>query len=189
MSDAHPKSYPWQMIAIAAGACLGLTVAAYALGVRPLMDRQTQEFARRETLKDRRATASRLAGEAADLQREVNAGKDLLARSPVRLQPAALINQRLAAVTRLATDCGLSLDEVRPGNAVDSTHFQTVPIRIVGGGRYPACATFLRNLRQTFGDMGVRQFLVSNASGSAPSATPAANFQAELVWFTELPRK
>jgi Tfp pilus assembly protein PilO len=177
------------MVAIAAAACLGLTVAAYALGVRPLMDRRAQESAQRETLKDRRATASRLAAEAADLQREVNAGKEILARSPVRLQPAALINQRLAAVTQLATECGLSLDEVRPGNAVDSTHFQTVPIRIVGGGRYPQCAGFLRNLRQTFGDMGVRQFMVSNVGGPVPSATPAASFQAELVWFTELPRK
>jgi Tfp pilus assembly protein PilO len=189
MNDAHPKAYPWQMIAVAVGACLGLTVAAYAFGVRPLIDRQARDSAERAELKDRRAAASRLAGEVAELQRDVNAGKEILARSPVRLQPAALINQRLAAVTRLATDCGLSLDEVRPGNAVDSTHFQTVPIRIVGGGRYPACATFLRNLRQTFGDMGVRQFLVSNVSGSMPSATPAASFQAELVWFTELPRK
>jgi Tfp pilus assembly protein PilO len=189
VSDARAKSYPWQMITMAAGACLGLTVAAYALGVRPLLDRQAHESAQRETLKERRAIASRLAGEAADLQREVNAGKEILARSPVRLQPAALINQRLAAVTQLATECGLSLDEVRPGNAVDATHFQTVPIRIVGGGRYPACATFLRNLRQTFGDMGVRQFMVTNVGGSVPSATPAASFQAELVWFTELPRK
>jgi Tfp pilus assembly protein PilO len=177
------------MVTVAVGACLGLTVAGYALGVRPLMDRQAHESAQLQTLKERRATASRLAGEAADLQREVDAGKDILARSPVRLQPAALINQRLAAVTRLATDCGLSLDEVRPGNAVDSTHFQTVPIRIVGGGRYPACAAFLRNLRRTFGDIGVRQFMVSNVSGSVPSTTPAANFQAELVWFTELPKK
>lgn len=189
MSDPRTKSHAWQMIAIAAGVCLGLTVAAYALGVRPLMDQATHDSALREELKDRRATASRLAGEAADLQREVNAGKELLARSPVRLQPAALINQRLAAVTQLATECGLSLDEVRPGIGVDSTHFQTVPIRLVGGGRYPACATFLRKLRQTFGDMGVRQFMVSNVSGSIPSETPAASFQAELVWFTELPRK
>jgi Tfp pilus assembly protein PilO len=189
VSDTRAKSYPWHTIAIAVGVCLGLTVAAYALGVRPLIERQMRESAQRETLKDRRATATRLAGEAAELQREVNAGKEILARSPVRLQPAALINQRLAAVTQLATECGLSLDEVRPGNGVDSTHFQTVPIRIVGGGHYPECAGFLRKLRQTFGDMGVRQFMVTNLNASAPSATPTASFQAELVWFTELPRK
>jgi Tfp pilus assembly protein PilO len=177
------------MIGIAAGVCVALTAAAYAAGVRPMMDRQARQSALRETLNDRRATASRLAGEAIDLQREVNAGKETLAKSPVRLQPAALINQRLAAIARLATDCGLSLDEVRPGSAADSTHFQTVPVRIAGGGRYPACAAFLRKLRQNYGDMGVRQFTVANVGGSVPSATPAASFQAELVWFTELPRK
>jgi Tfp pilus assembly protein PilO len=159
------------------------------VGIRPLIERQAHEATQRETLQDRRATASRLAGEFAELQRELNATKEALSRSPVRLQPASLVNQRLAAVTRLATDCGLSLDEVRPGNAADSTHFQTVPIRIVGGGGYPACAAFLRNLRLTFGDMGVRQFMVSNPAGSTPTATPTASFQAELVWFTELPRK
>jgi Tfp pilus assembly protein PilO len=187
--EQQPKNAPWQLIAVAAGACLALTIAACALGVRPLIERRAQESAQRETLQQRREAASRLAGEVADLQRHLNADKEVLARTPVRLQPATLVNQRLEAVTRLATECGLSLDEVRPGNAVDSTHFQRVPIRIVGGGEYPACATFLRKLRKTFGDMGVNQFMVSNVNAAIPSPNPAASFQAELVWFTELPRK
>ena len=58
---------------------------------------------------------------------------------------------------------------------VISRIFSAKRLRIVGGGRYPACAAFLRKLRQTFGDMGVRQFMVSNVSGSVPTATPAAN--------------
>lgn len=187
--EQQKKQTPWQMVTIAVGACLGLTAAAYTLGVRPLIERQAHESAQREQLQERRQTASRLADEWADLQRHLNADKAILARTPVRLQPATLVNQRLAAVTGLATECGLALDEVRPGNAVDSTHFQRVPIRIVGGGSYPACAAFLRKMRSSFGDMGVNQFMVSSVNTATPSAAPPASFQAELVWFTELPRK
>jgi Tfp pilus assembly protein PilO len=187
--DKQTKNTPWQMIGVAVAACLGITVAAYALGVRPLIERQAHETAQREQLRDRRQAASRLAGELADLQRQLNADKEILARTPVRLQSATLVNQRLAAVTKLATDCGLALDEVRPGNAADSTHFQRVPIRIVGGGSYPACAAFLRKLRGSFGDMGVNQFMLTTVNAAQASATPTASFQAELVWFTELPRK
>ncbi len=175
------------MIGVAVAVTAGLTLGAYAVGVRPLLRHRDQEIAQRKSLDDQRATALQLGSAVAGLQRELAAAKQALAQSPVRLQPAVLVNQRLEAVARLATECGLSLDEVRPGAAVDATHFQTVPIRILGSGRYPACATFLRNLRRTFGDMGVRSF---NASSTlAATDAPNAIFQAELVWFTELPHK
>jgi Tfp pilus assembly protein PilO len=184
-SPQHP--FPWQLAAVAAVACAGLTVGAYAVGVRPILAQRQHESAQREALQDKRATASDLSGKATDLERELTAAKEVLARTPVRLQPATLVNERLVALARLATECGLALDEVRPGNPTDATHYQTVPIRIVGSGSYPSCATFLRNLRKTFGDMGIRTFNAANVG--AVSATPSANFQAELVWFTELPRK
>ena len=78
-----------------------------------------------------------------------------------------LVNQRLEAIARLATECGVALDEMHPGVPADSTHYQTVPIRVVGSGRYPACTAFLRKLRGTFGDMGIRSFQASS-SGTTP---------------------
>jgi Tfp pilus assembly protein PilO len=175
------------MAGVAAVACIGLTVAAYAVGVRPLLARHQHEAAQRELLAERSAAIADGNAALAGLNRELADAKEALARTPLRLQPAALINQRLEAVARLASECGVSLDEMRPGSPADSTHYQTVPIRIVGGGTYPACATFLRKLRRTFGDMGVSTFSAANATPSARTAL--ASFQAELVWFTETPRK
>jgi Tfp pilus assembly protein PilO len=179
--------FPWQLCAAAAVACAALTVGAYAIGVRPLLEERAHEAEQRQTLDERRGTASDLATALADVQRDLERAKQELAQTPVRLQPATLVNQRLAAIARVATDCQVALDEMRPGSAADSTHFQTVPIRIVGSGRYPACARFLRELRRTFGDMGVRKFTTTNTTPAA--LEPTAAFQAELVWFTELPRK
>jgi Tfp pilus assembly protein PilO len=185
--NPQTNQFPWQLVTIAAGACLGLTVAAYALGVQPLIERQRRDDALREQLQEQRQTASDKASSLADLQRQLADAKLVLAKTPLRLQPAVLINQRLEAVARLATECGVALDEMRPGAPSDSAHYQTVPIRIVGNGRYPACTTFLRKLRANFGDMGVRSFQTASA-GNQP-AEPTALFQAELVWYTQPPRK
>ena len=183
--NANP--FPWQMAALAAAACAGLTIAAYAVGVRPMLEQRQHEAEQRLALKERRETSSELAATVAELQHDLADARQVLARSPVRLQPATLVNQRLAALAALADECGVQVDEMRPGTPADSTHYQTFPIRIVGTGSYPNYAKFLRNLRKTFGDMGVRSFNATNLIG--PSANPTAAFQAELIWFTELPRK
>jgi Tfp pilus assembly protein PilO len=187
VSEQQPKQFPWKPAGVAAGACLGLTVLAYLVGVQPLLETRRHAAEQQEQLEAREATAEQLTATLVDLQRDLGKAKLDLARTPLRLQPASLVNQRLEAVAQLAGECGVALDEMRPGTAVDSPHYQTVPIRIVGSGRYPACTKFLRKLRHAFGDMGMRTFNATNAAAAA--AEPNAVFQAELVWFTELPRK
>lgn len=188
MRNSSTNTFPWPWLAAVIGVCLGLTAAAYAFGVAPLLQHRDDSEAARRELGQRRDEATRLASSVADLQRELSEAKAEMERASLRLQPATLVNQRLEAIARLARDCGLALDEMRPGAPADATHYQTVPIRIVGVGAYPACAKFLRQLRITFGDMGVRTFSASN-NGSGPSAMPSATLHAELVWFTEPPRK
>lgn len=185
--SAPSAPVPWHMVGIAATVCVGLTVGAFAIGVRPLLDQHRRETSQQETLKERTATASELAVTVAGLNRDLADVKDTLAKTPLRLQSATLVNQRLEALARLASECGVSLDEMRPGSPIDGAHYQTVPIRIVGGGTYPACTTFLRRLRKTFGDMGIRTFNAANTTPASP--TPSASFQSELVWFTDQPHK
>jgi Tfp pilus assembly protein PilO len=181
------QNFPWHLTIVAVATCAGLTVAAYALGVQPMLHHRANDQAQRTTLEQRQADLSERSASVANLQRDLADAKQSLARTPVRLQAASLVNQRLEAVASVATKWGVFLDEMRPGSAVDSTHYQTVPIRIVGNGTFPACATFLRELRQEFGDIGVQTFQLTN--NGADSTSPTATLQAELVWFTELPRK
>jgi hypothetical protein len=181
------KAFPWPLFGAAVAACAALTAGAYAIGVRPLLAERDHQVEQRRALDERRATASDLGATLAAVQRDLEQAKRELEQTPVRLQPAALVNQRLAAIAAVATDCGVALDEMRPGSPADAAHFQTVPIRVVGSGRYPDCAKFLRKLREKFGDMGVRTFTATNSTPTQVDAT--AVFSAELVWFTELPRK
>jgi Tfp pilus assembly protein PilO len=187
MNRTSTNRFPWPYGAGVAVVCLGLTVVSYAVGVGPLLQRRADARALRESLDGRSAEARQLAASVADLRRELADARTELNRMPLRLKPAALINQRLEAVARLATESGLALDEMQPGAAADAAHYQTVPIRILGVGDYPACVRFLRRLRETFADMGVRTFTAANRGGA--TAAPNAVFQAELAWFTELPRK
>ena len=71
MKDQTPPTthFPWQMAALAAAACAGLTLAAYAVGVRPMLEQRDHEAAQRTQLQERRATASDLAMTVADLQK------------------------------------------------------------------------------------------------------------------------
>ena len=64
--NPQTNQFPWQLVTIAAGACLGLTVAAYALGVQPLIERQRRDDALRERLQEQRQTASDKASSLAD---------------------------------------------------------------------------------------------------------------------------
>ena len=105
-----------------------------------------------------------------------------VASLPLRLEPATSINPRLARLADLAGESGLVLDEIQPGPAADGSHYQTVPIRLAGGGSYPAVAVFLHRLRERFPDTAVRSFECSN---TAPGADrPSAAFRAELAWYT-----
>jgi Tfp pilus assembly protein PilO len=184
---AAPKHFPWHLAGIAGAICLGMTLAAYAVGVQPLLKRRQQEAAQQQALRDHGASASQLSDELTALLKELTETKQALTRTSLRLQPASLINQRLESLARLATDCGVSIDEMRPGVAADAAHYQTVPVRIVGSGKYPAVVSFTRNLRKSFGDIGVQSFII--ASDNANPNVPLAKFQADLVWYTELPRK
>ena len=186
-ANASAPPFPWHTVGVAAAVCVALTVAAYAVGVRPLLARHQHEAAQRNLLAERTAATSQATATLAGLNRDLTEAKEALARTPLRLEHASSINLRLEAVAQLASECGVSLDEMRPGSPADSTHYQTVPIRIVGGGSYPACATFLRKLRRKFGDIGVSTFSAANANPGTKETL--ASFQAELVWFTELPRK
>ena len=102
-----------------------------------------------------------------------------LADTPLRLQPMGAVNQRLALMTNLASEAGLTLNDIQPGKAALGAHFATVPIQVGGSGRFPTIVAFLNRLHTTFPDTGVTSFTLSGAP-----ATPGAavSFKIELAW-------
>lgn len=175
----------WQIYGAGALVCAGLTFGAWAVAVRPLLDGRAERQALAAQLAERvRAAADRTAAlDAAN--RQLDQVKAALARTPLRLESDALLNQRLARVTTLAAESGLRMDEIQPGAPEDGPHYRTVPVRLVANGPYAACATFLHRLRDEFPDTGARGFDAANAAPDPEN--PVATLRLELLWFTALP--
>jgi Tfp pilus assembly protein PilO len=82
-------------------------------------------------------------------------------------------------LTVLASECGLTLDEVTPSAPEPGELYRTVPIRLSGKGSFTASALFLHLLRTNLRDTTVRSM---NLVGD-PTGEVASTFVFELVWY------
>ncbi len=173
--------HPWLRIdAAGAGVCLALTLVVYALGVHPLVRQQSEMVQRERELQDRRKEAGDMAVALTNLRRELAVVEQSLVESPLRLQAVSAVNQRLALITKLASEQQLQLNEIQPGQSTRGTHYDTVPIAIAGTGRYRTIAAFLNLLHTTFPDTGVWAFSIT---GSPAQPDAPANFRFTLAWY------
>jgi Tfp pilus assembly protein PilO len=104
----------------------------------------------------------------------------------IKLEPASQVNQRLAAITRVAERSGLRIDLLEPGR-IDGggdgkQSFGMQAIRMSGQGRYRNCHAFMRRLRSELPDLSIQGFtLISDGGANSPAVT----FTMDLIWFTE----
>ena len=172
----------WHVDAAGVSACLGLTLLLYIGGLTPLLHKHHQNVRQRAELEDSQTRATKLAAAADKLARRLKTLGQALDEAPIQLQTPRQLNQRLANLTSLATQCGLAIDQTNSDRPHSSTWHQTVPIRLAGEGTYPTCAVFLDRLRRTFPDTGVSAF---DLSGKPDDRAAEAKFQFDLVWYTE----
>ena len=176
--SSRPRFNPWRVYAVCALTCVALSAAGYALGVAPAMARAARAEADRVELSNRKQHAADLTAQAAGSRADLAATREALAALPLRLEPAALVNERIAKLTDMASDARLSVSEIRPGIVTEGRDFDSVPITIAGTGTYPACADFLHRLHDRFPDTAVRAFRAGQTEGGA------ASFSVDLVWHT-----
>jgi Tfp pilus assembly protein PilO len=177
-TGGKPRFNPWKLYAAALLGCAALSAGGYLLGVSPAMARAARTAADRTELAERRKKAGELSAAATVARAELVTTRDALAALPLKLEPAAAVNQRLARLTDLAGEANLSVAEVRPGTLTEGRDFDSVPIAIAGSGTYPACAQFLHRLHDRFPDTSVRSFRAGQGEGGS------ASFSIDLVWHT-----
>jgi len=158
-----------------------VTFAVYTAAIQPALSHRAEQQQLDAELAHRKTKTAVLAGELADVGKQLKAVNQSLAHARLRLQPASLVNDRLERLADLANDCGLSIDQVHPGDVNDTPHFQIVSIKLGGTGSFPACGKFLHQLRDTFPDTGVRALEVLNQSPSP--VKPLLKFDLELTWY------
>jgi Tfp pilus assembly protein PilO len=169
-----------QIDAMALGACLVLTAAAYIFGIQPLLDREQQQKEQEQTLAAKTAQANQSTAQLTALRNQLSKVRDAVSHSAIKLQSTAHLNQRLAEVTQMAGACGLQVNEIQPGAIVSGDRYETVPLHLAGFGAYEACAVFMHKLHQAFPDTGLSSF---ELTGTPNQPTNPAVFRFTLTWY------
>ena len=180
LPSINPGKY-WPVYAAGAGVCFVVSLLVWFTLFSSALQQRQARIAKNNELVARRHKAGEIASSLNSVRKKSAAVDQALQQIAVRLEPAKLVNDRLARLTDLANECGLSVDEVQPGQTTDGPHYQSFALKLAGSGSYPACTRFLHRLHDTFPDTAVRAMDTSNNSPNP--IVPVVSFRVDLVWY------
>jgi len=165
-----------------AGLCMvgAISVVGYLGAVQPALRSNEQQDLQQRDLAAQNEKAAQVTTSINVLKRQLVKLEQAAAESPLQLQSAQLSNQRLAELTRLASDNGLQVDGVRTGTISTGPHFELVPIHLSGRGAFKTSTAFLARLHEQFADMGLTAMMLTDNPGNPQWPT---SLQLELVWY------
>jgi Tfp pilus assembly protein PilO len=163
-----------------AAACAALVAAMIFGALLPLLrHRNDAQTARQELLKEHRRVETAKAAVTA-IQAQIAGAQTALRGHPVRLEDVRSINRRLARINALAAGRGLDVQGVEPGAVVRGMRYQTIDVKLTGGGGYEGCARFLRDLHDAFPDTAV---IALKLYGSPQEVDAPLSFDLQLRWY------
>jgi Tfp pilus assembly protein PilO len=158
---------------------LGPTLAAYLVGIRPLIEQRSLLARQRREVMAQRQQSSNLEASMLQLREHLATVQKELAQSGIKLESVDRINQRIARLTALFSHCVLEVDDVRTGKILTGTQCDLVPINIAGRGAYKQCVALLHKLHRTFADMIVARF---ELAGNPAKPEELRTFRFQLLW-------
>ena len=176
----------WRIDAPACLACAIITVTLYIVMVSPLAKRNAAYAQQQQQLSEQQRETTTKTAKLTTLRAQLDRVNKELADTPLQLQPASIINRRLADITELARQCNLVIDQIQPGRAQRAGRYDIVPIKLTGKGTFVSAARFFDELQQRFADSGIHDFELSAQSSTT---TSTANFSFELAWYTAPTRR
>ena len=179
--DVKQSGWKWWRMD-AAGLCVGIAVTSvgYFGAIDPLIKSQEQQELQLLQLSAQNEKAAQSMSSIAALKRQLAKLQQEAETSPLQLQSSQLSNQRLAALTGLASANGLQVDELRTGTITAAPHFEIVPIHLSGRGAFQTSAAFLAKLHAQFPDMGLTAMALSDNPADESVQT---SLKLELVWY------
>ena len=182
--NAEWSSSAWRVHLAGIGVCLGLSALVYGIAVQPMLGQHDRYLAQQAQLSARRQQAGEATAALAAAKAELAGLNDALAASPLQLQPAELINQRLALLTDLATQAGLRVDTIEPGKPVAGARFDAMPLQLTGGGTNRDCTAFVRRMRRSLPDTAIGSLDLAAGTPDGSGAAVPAKFDMNLIWYT-----
>lgn len=170
----------WMIDIVGSLICVVVTVVAYGLAVKPLMaQRQLVKNASRQ-LQIKRAEAGEINTSLRELKKLTIAARDQLANNGLELEAVDTINQQIAELTNLLTECRLATDDIHTGRIQIGRRCDLVPIRISGKGRYDRFVLFLHKLNLNLPDISV---VGLSLQGTPDRPGEKGSFEFELFWY------
>ena len=166
-----------------AGAVLALAVATAAYGLLVYPARKEREHAQK--LQDQGALREQrrreFESELYRASREIKELRKLNSDANLRVEADTKLNQRIAALSDLATAAGLAVDVIEPGAGRPGTLYHVTPIQVAGKGKYTQVRAFMSSLHRGMPDVPMTSMTLSAAPSTAESTI---YFTIELLWHT-----
>jgi Tfp pilus assembly protein PilO len=166
------------------GLTVVLTLALLFGALTPVNARVKQLSAARQTAARESQRHAGLITAGRMLQNEIEKDRQEIAAAPMKISSEGALNQRLADLAQLSNECRLTVDNLKPDEAIPTVHFLIVPVQMSGRGSYQSCAMFIHALHQQLPDVDVRSFKLAGIPNDPASM---GRFEFQLGWYA-LPR-
>jgi Tfp pilus assembly protein PilO len=183
MNGSMTKLMRADLAGVIALACL--TGAGYFGALEPMMQAKQARASMLDQIETQRGEGLELGATIAMLRRQRESLLADLEQSAQRLHPITRQNERLAAITALAAETGLVVDEVHPEQAAFGPRYGKMPVRIHARGDYAKCAMFLHRLAE-YPDLGIQSLQLQ---GSPADAGQQPVLVVGLVWYVLPPER
>ena len=179
--NATWTTWRFPRIDLAAGAVMAAGLAVfYVLTVMPqkriedaCKEQQNQLIAQEANAVTLTALGRKAGKELTQIRRELQS-------SPIRFESSGRVNTRIAALTKVASETALKIEQMQPGEPALEGRFSLVPINLNGAGSYRSWLELLAKLPKAFPDIEITSFdLAGNPSEGGGSTT----FRLTLTWY------
>lgn len=171
---------PWMTDAAGVAMVLALSLGVYWFDMRPTRLARAEQVTLQSELAAQRRKADELAGGLRAIQDRLRETRAKVEAGTLQLEPLRKLNERLARLTELASNCRLGIDAVEPGKPMPGPRCDVVEIRMACQGTFQGCATFLDRLHKQMPDTAVAAMDVSGKPG-AKEAPVGMSFT--IYWF------
>ncbi len=171
----------WGVKSVGCGVCLIFTIGTYIVLIHPLWQHNNVHAQQKHQLSAYSVKLHERTNYLGQLQHRLDGVRRQLKAGTLQLQPASVINYRLAALTDLANEYHLNISTIRPEPAIHNQQYATVLIRLTASGDFPDCTRFLHALHAQFPDTGVSTF---DLSGEPQTSGMPVRFEIDLEWYT-----
>ena len=166
-----------------AGVALAVFIAAsaYLLLVAPVHRQRERDQMLGAEGSTREQRARELDAELWRASQELKELTKLNTETNLRVENDTRLNQRIAALSDLASGAGLAVDVIEPGVGRPGVLYHVTPIQVAGRARYSQVRAFMAALHRGMPDVPVTSLSLSAAPSTVESPI---YFTIELLWHT-----